>query len=740
MSRVRAVGTPDKRSAFGALAILALWSSSVLAHPQTGDLSGSCSIDVNRSRVTLNVTVHNSSEQSAFNLVPGDLNGSGVGDASIFLQSAPRELRELLPGKTTIFRWKGEVFGNGFLDLSARAQGRWEDGDPANTGVINCTRLTVGNPGNLTPPPTSTPEVRDTEGPAATQTPRPTGSTRTPVSTNTVRPTRTRMPTETPRPTRTRPAPNTERPTRTSAPPTRTPQQQPSRTEAPREPTDRPTRTPVVGRPTRTPIVRATRTPLRGEATRTPTRQRPTRTEPAVRPTRTPIVGRPTRTPRGGNAQPTVPQAGQTPRPVGRITAQCSLRQTNDQLAITMVIHNTTNVLLENLAASSLGLAPEGGALYFDPTGPSPRVYREVQPGETVAFAWGGRMNDVGAIGFSTSATAMAPDGQPINTGVIDCGIGTGPNGHADNSSFTGSCNIKPGLDGSITLNINNRSGDPLNNVVPLFTDNSSDGTAQINDLRGPAPRTLRRLAGGQTQKFLWEADILGNGRVSVVFRAEASRDSGERISTQPIMCDTDLSTNGGALPDITVDVDDQRGSWVVQEQFFAPSHCAVFEGCVEGPGTRKLLKFNTTTPNIGQGDLFLGDPRNNPEMIYSDCHQHYHFEDYADYRLFDMQGNLVARGHKQAFCLVDLWRPPGSNGSREPNFPDCGFQGISAGWADVYHRDLDCQWIDVTGVPNGRYILEVHINPARVIRESNYSNNVARTEICIGIPRSECQ
>jgi hypothetical protein len=719
-------------------------ASGANAHPQTGSLSGSCSIDLNRSRVILNVLVFNSTEQSVSNLTPGELRGSGVGDASVFLQTAPRGLRELLPGKSWTFQWKGEVFGTGFLDLSAILTGDFQDGDPATTGVINCSRLTVGNPVDLTPPPTSTPAPRDTFAPNPTDTPRRGDPTRAP--TNTERPTRTRMPTSTPRPTRTRMPTSTMRPTRTplrqdTPRPTGTPvqvdTQRPTRTPIQR----RPTRTPLIGRPTSTPrAARPTRTPIQGRATRTPLGGRATRTPIPQRPTRTPIQLRPTRTPRGANLVPTVPREGQTPRPaVGRLHADCSLRQTNDQIAITMVIQNTTTVDLTDVAASSLILAPEGGALFFDPTGPSPRAYRDVPAGETVTFEWGGRMNDVGAMGFSASASAVAPDGQPVVTGVVDCGIGTGPNGFFDNSTFTGSCSIKAGLNGAITLQVNNRSGEPLSEVEPFFTGNSSDGTAQINNLRGPAPRKLRRLAGAQSQKFLWEADIIGNGRVALTFRAEGTRTTGERIATQLIMCDADLST-GGLLPDLAVDEEDQRGSWVVEEQFFAPSHCAIQEGCVNGPGNRTLLKFNTTTPNNGPGDLFLGDPRNNPGMIWSDCHQHYHFEDYADYRLFDMQGNLVARGHKQAFCLVDLWRPPGSTGPREPNFPDCGFQGISAGWADIYHRDLDCQWIDVTGVPNGRYVLEVHVNPARVVRETNYANNVARTEVCIGIPRSECQ
>jgi len=137
-------------------------------------------------------------------------------------------------------------------------------------------------------------------------------------------------------------------------------------------------------------------------------------------------------------------------------------------------------------------------------------------------------------------------------------------------------------------------------------------------------------------------------------------------------------------------------------------------------------------TPNFGPGDVFLGDPLGNPEFVYSSCHNHYHFQEYADYRLLDMGGNIVARGHKQAFCLVDLWQVPGLGGNPRAQFPTCEFQGISAGWADIYHRGLDCQWIDITGVPSGRYVLEVQINPAHVIKEHDYSNNVGHAEVVV--------
>ncbi len=721
-----------KTMAYKALLATSLWTLSLLgepllAHPVSGNLASNCRIVATNSSISVYLDVDNTTEQQAKNLTAGLLDGTNIGDASVFINVTPGR-QTILPGKRKTFRWRGEIFGNGFLDLTVSVTGTWDDGDPATTGLVNCPRLTVGDPASLTPPPTNTEAIQPTFGsqPTATPSRRDRRDTPVPVTrapTNTRRPTRTPIP---PRPTRTRIPTSTRRPPST-----------PIERDTPGD--NRPTRTPDIGgeptperrvRPTRTPIVgRATRTPIGGRATRTPVPQRPTRT---------PIQLRPTRTPRGANVLPTVPREGQVPAEVvGRLTANCSLRQTNDQIAVRMVVQNTTAVMVTDLAASFLDLTPEGGALFFDPTGPSPRSYGIFAPGDSVVFEWGGRMNDVGVIGFAASVAGTSPGGNPVISGLIDCGFGSGPNGSFDSSLFTGSCSIRTGRGGAVTLLINNRSGEPMSEIDPRLIDTSSTGTAQVNSLRGPAPRRLRRLAGGQTQEFLWEADVLGSGNVSMTFQADGTVESGDRISTPTITCSTELAATGG-LPDLSVDELDQRGSWVVEEQFFGPGHCALFEGCVGGSGVRRLLKFNTTTPNHGPGDLFLGDPTNNPEFIFSECHQHFHFEDYAIYRLLDMNGNQVAQGHKQAFCLVDLWRPPGSNGARNPGFPDCGFQGISAGWADVYHRDLDCQWIDITNVPDGRYILEVHINPARVVQESNYANNIARNEVCIGIPEDD--
>ena len=156
------------------------------------------------------------------------------------------------------------------------------------------------------------------------------------------------------------------------------------------------------------------------------------------------------------------------------------------------------------------------------------------------------------------------------------------------------------------------------------------------------------------------------------------------------------------------------------------------------GTGWRRVLRFDGKTANVGSRDLMLGVPANHPDLFtYSPCHQHHHFDDYARYTLLDGE-EVVAAGHKQAFCLVDLqnwaWPDLGDAGKTYT----CFNQGISVGWLDVYDRNLDCQWIDVTNVPYGDYTLRIEVNlppPGKAsptLVERDYGNNVVDIPVTV--------
>lgn len=200
---------------------------------------------------------------------------------------------------------------------------------------------------------------------------------------------------------------------------------------------------------------------------------------------------------------------------------------------------------------------------------------------------------------------------------------------------------------------------------------------------------------------------------------------------------------------------------WVIVDRTFSSTDCAVVEGATQD-GDRRLLLFSSVTPNLGPGDLIIGAPADHPEWFSpSICHRHMHFRDYADYRLWTpsgyqawqalrqqfpdaLPGDLlvaypkIARqmvaGAKLGFCVIDII--PGVPGLAPPGPPkylSCSTnQGISVGWADEYFLLLDEQWIDITDVAPGDYVLEDEVNPERLFIEVNYSNNASAIRVTI--------
>ena len=168
----------------------------------------------------------------------------------------------------------------------------------------------------------------------------------------------------------------------------------------------------------------------------------------------------------------------------------------------------------------------------------------------------------------------------------------------------------------------------------------------------------------------------------------------------------------------------------------------------IQNTGTMKQLRFASTIVNIGAGPFevtgrrppdtaitemtttqriydSVGDYRDRSTaatFIYSgDGHDHWHVKDLEDYDLFrlDASGNVVEpavveQGAKIGFCFYDN----ANYGSAEPEYYlGCAngnpgalhvTMGLSRGWGDTYFANQVGQYLDITGVPDGRYRLRV--------------------------------
>lgn len=131
--------------------------------------------------------------------------------------------------------------------------------------------------------------------------------------------------------------------------------------------------------------------------------------------------------------------------------------------------------------------------------------------------------------------------------------------------------------------------------------------------------------------------------------------------------------------------------------------------------------------------------------MIFHDIHNHYHFEDFAEYELYRMKsGKLKETSDKVSFCVVDILRPypelPGSPDETRYRFKDCltdsGIHGISIGWADIYRATTPGQEFDVSDRRRGRYCLVARADPADRLSERAGGNDNNAQSIQIRVNR----
>jgi len=177
----------------------------------------------------------------------------------------------------------------------------------------------------------------------------------------------------------------------------------------------------------------------------------------------------------------------------------------------------------------------------------------------------------------------------------------------------------------------------------------------------------------------------------------------------------------------------------------------------------KKNLRFETSFANIGDVELLVrgdeniekqvivgkqsiitstGEKRDEVigEFIFHPIHEHWHIDGFARYQLWTVEGDqekeLVVSQDKVSFCLFDYKEYDLSivNASQEKIYKDCDpdIQGVSVGWMDTYLSYFDGQYIDISDLDDGIYILKTIVNAERNILESNYENNESKLLIKI--------
>ncbi|XP_034411859.1 lysyl oxidase-like 5b [Cyclopterus lumpus] len=230
--------------------------------------------------------------------------------------------------------------------------------------------------------------------------------------------------------------------------------------------------------------------------------------------------------------------------------------------------------------------------------------------------------------------------------------------------------------------------------------------------------------------------NLLKNHRNSVFYNFYPTRGRSVARTRRPPGTGYGTRYFQNGLPDLIPDpYAIQAGAYIQRMQMFA-LRCAAEENCLArsayGPAVRDidfrvLLRFPQKVKNQGTTDFLPVKPRY--QWDWHSCHQHFHsMEAFSNYDLLDIvTGQKVAEGHKASFCLEDTGCDPGI---RRRYACTSHTQGLSPGCYDIYAANIDCQWIDITDVPPGNYILKVTVNPNFHILESDFTNNIVRCDI----------
>lgn len=261
-----------------------------------------------------------------------------------------------------------------------------------------------------------------------------------------------------------------------------------------------------------------------------------------------------------------------------------------------------------------------------------------------------------------------------------------------------------------------------------------------------PAPPALPyALKAGRSMAHLGDgAGHTDGSRIAPALKANAKRPAGR--ASVPNVPKPDLRS----LPAWDIGISDGEDGDVPGKDYM------VFSANVWNAGPAPLVVDGFRTPGKDLMDAYqyfydsagkqVGySPTGTMEWDPRAGHEHWHFTDFASYRLLRADQKEIVRSGKEAFCLAntDAIDYTVKNANWHPNNTDlstaCGQQSslsvrevLDVGSGDTYTQYRPGQSFDVTDLPNGTYYIQVIANPEKRLHESNLNNNVALRKVVL--------
>jgi hypothetical protein len=171
-----------------------------------------------------------------------------------------------------------------------------------------------------------------------------------------------------------------------------------------------------------------------------------------------------------------------------------------------------------------------------------------------------------------------------------------------------------------------------------------------------------------------------------------------------------------------------------------APSGLVLTNGAAPGAPARYYLGFRSAVRNVGSGPLIIRGRRASRRTPTMRATQLIRGEGGELRRVRDVgrMRYVVSPGHRHWHLLTfDRYTLRGAAGGprvarREHPGRLTMREGISVGYGDDYAANLEGQLIELTGLPDGRYVLTHEVNPDRRLRELRDDNNAASLSLSV--------